>query len=128
MTLSTATTSTLATATTSVIPSVSSASSVVTSVWPSFISSWSSCIATFCFSSNHIRIQVSLSKHFTFTDPYLDPDLSIHCKREYICVVNVHTKRMQWGTSLFDFFSTGYFRTTQTTGYFYLDTFSTHSE
>jgi hypothetical protein len=35
---------------------------------------------------------------------------------------------MQWHTPLFDFFSAGNFGATQTTGYFYLNTFRTHAQ
>src|SRR5690606_24082714 len=34
---------------------------------------------------------------------------------------------MQRGTALFEFFATGYFRTTKTTTNFYFDTFGTHT-
>ena len=48
-------------------------------------------VITFSTTCNYIRIQVSLRKHFTFTNPYLHAYFSINSLCKYISIINVHT-------------------------------------
>src|SRR6186713_2415355 len=85
-------------------------------------------VAYITLTTYEVGVQVTLTKHFTFTDPYFDTDLTVYCQRKHVGVIDVHTQCVQWSTALFDLFSTGDFSTTQTAGNLDLDTFSTHTE
>src|SRR5450432_589817 len=85
-------------------------------------------VANIGLATYEIRVQVTLGQYFTLTDPYLDADLSIYRQSEYIGIIDIHTKGMQWRTALFDLLGTGNFRTAQTTGHFYLYSFRAHTK
>src|SRR6202040_625778 len=94
---------------------------------PDFIPSFPS-VTDICFTSDKIRIQVAFGQYFTLTDPYFNADLSIYSQRKHAGIIYIHAERMQGRTTGFNFFRTGNFRTTQTTSYFYLDPFGTHTK
>src|SRR5687767_15198704 len=131
------TTSTSAISTAAATSSVAAASSVTTTTTMMSTTTAMSAVITFSSVSSvayitlttyEVRVQVSLTKYFTFTDPYFDTDLTVNSQRKYVGVVDIHTQGMQWCTTLFDLFGTGNFSTTQTTGDLYFDTFSTHAQ
>jgi hypothetical protein len=77
--------------------------------------------------SDKIWIQVTLGQHFTFTNPDFDSDLTINSKRKYIRIINIHSQRVQRRATLFDFFSTRDFCSTQSSGNFDLYSFGSHT-
>src|SRR5450432_3179012 len=85
-------------------------------------------VADICFTTDEIRIQISLGEYFTLANPNLHTDFSIYRQRKHAGIIDIHAERMQWCTTGFNFFRTGNFRTSQTTPYFYLDPFSTHAD
>src|ERR1043165_8550138 len=87
-----------------------------------------SSVAYIALTANEVRVQVSFTQNFTFTDPYFDTDLTVNSQRKYVSIVDIHTQGMQWCTTLFDLFGTGNFSTTQTSADLYFDTFSTHAQ
>src|SRR5689334_13991371 len=111
---SAATTATMTTAT-AASSVISAATTTVSTMSMIIIPSFSS-VSHITLTTHEIGVQISLGQNFTFTDPYLDTDLSIYGKSEYIGIVNIHTECMQRHTSLFDLFCTSDFRTTQTAG------------
>src|SRR5258708_1147475 len=106
---------------------ISTSSAVITMTTTIVIPSFPS-VTYIGLASDEIRIQVSLRQYFPFTDPYLDTDLSVNGQREYIGIIDVHTKGMQRGPTLLDLFRTGDFSATQTTGNLDLDPFRTHTQ
>ena len=85
-------------------------------------------IAHIALATNEVGVEVALGKHFTLTYPYLDADLTVNSQRKHIGIVNIHPQRMQRSPALLDFFRTGDFSTTQTTGDLDLDPFGAHPE
>ncbi len=47
---------------------------------------------------------LTFGQYFSFTNPYLNTNLTINSQRKYVRVVNIHTQGMQWSTALFYFF------------------------
>ncbi|HXB35530.1 MAG TPA: hypothetical protein VNV35_19010, partial [Puia sp.] len=52
-------------------------------------------VTDIALAADEVGIEVPLGQHFTLTDPYLDPDLSIYRQRIDIRVVDIHPKRMK---------------------------------
>src|SRR4051812_11823168 len=109
-----------AAAATSAISAAATATSSVTTTMmsttmPTITLSSISSVAYIALTAYEVRVQVSLAKDFTFTDPYFDTDLTVNSQRKHVSVVDIHTQGMQWRTTLFDLFGTGNFRTAQTT-------------
>src|SRR5690606_11343845 len=84
-------------------------------------------ITTAVGTGREVRVQVTLAEHFTFTDPYLDADLSVNGHGKHVGIVDIHTIRMQRRTSLLEFFGTGDLGAGQTAADLDLDTFRTHA-
>src|SRR5258708_20940900 len=98
-----------ASTTTSSFSATAAAASVTTTATPSAISTTSPVITmtttivipsfpsvTYIgLASDEIRIQVSLRQYFPFTDPSLDTDLSLNAQREYMAIIDFHTKRIK---------------------------------
>src|ERR1700733_3757047 len=90
---SAATVTTASAATSAITTTTASAPAVITTVCmiiPSFSS-----ITHIALTTDEIGIEISLRQHFTFTDPNLDPDLSIYSLCEHIGIVDIHSECMQ---------------------------------
>ena len=87
-----------------------------------------SSVAHITLSTYEVGVQVTLSQHFTFTDPYFDTDFTIYGLGKHVCIINIHTECMQGHTSLFEFLATGDLCTSQTAAQFDLDSFRTHTQ
>ena len=89
--------STTATVSTTAAPAVATAPAVIPAVVPA-VESTLPVAEFFTTTGNYVRIQVTLTQYLSFTDPYLDTDLTVNGQCEHMGVINVHTKGMQRGT------------------------------
>src|SRR5687767_3026908 len=92
------------------------------------LSSFSTSSAFTLSSCNKIWIQISFSKHFPFTNPYFNTNLSINGLSKHTCIINIHTESMKGHTALFELFTTRNFSSVQTSAQLNLNSFGAHTK